>query len=397
MITLKREVNEEIKMDKISASEKKRIESLKHKKKIFRAKELAVQNALKNLDNNSNKNKIIFDDDDYINKIEQPKIEEKEKKRRLDLFDDDDYDRNDDESVWDNSKFEINKHFTGESLRSNIILGNDERFKLDKRFIENDKESDKDITKDTKGDDDIDLQKEKELQLDILENILGVPINSKNKDTNKDVKFPKKGMIRYDPTENGHKEYEINIEKSETETKKVKKKKNKNNTDNLIENVPVEVSKDIYFSVSDSLSKSLKEGGSFSLLKTFGKEITNEKNDNSNILNMEPLKPPKTQVGFDSKNPFKYDSSDEERDRKEEYTNKKEHTNNLIVDTNKFFFDSNDVRFSEAENFFSKEHVSEDTFKELRQEVKQIVRSKIRKNMRKKQPWGYKKKIKKPS
>lgn len=51
MVILKREVNEEIKMDKISASEKKRVESIKHKKQIFRAKELAVQNALKNLVN----------------------------------------------------------------------------------------------------------------------------------------------------------------------------------------------------------------------------------------------------------------------------------------------------------------------------------------------------------
>lgn len=68
--------------------------------------------------------------------------------------------------------------------------------------------------------------------------------------------------------------------------------------------------------------------------------------DSSNILNTEPLKPPKIQLGFGSKNPFKYDSSDEEHNSKEEYTNKKEHTNNVIVDTNKFFFDSNDVRFS---------------------------------------------------
>lgn len=36
----------------------------------------------------------------------------------------------------------------------------------------------------------------------------------------------------------------------------------------------------------------------------------------------------------------------------------------------------------------------EDTFKELRQELKQIIRSKIRKNLKKKQSWGYKKKIK---
>ena len=41
------------------------------------------------------------------------------------------------------------------------------------------------------NDNEIDLQKEKELQLDILENILGVPITSKNKDTNKNIKFSK--------------------------------------------------------------------------------------------------------------------------------------------------------------------------------------------------------------
>lgn len=38
-------------MNGIDTSEKKRLESLKLKKQIFRAKELAVQNALKNLVN----------------------------------------------------------------------------------------------------------------------------------------------------------------------------------------------------------------------------------------------------------------------------------------------------------------------------------------------------------
>lgn len=38
-------------MNEIDISEKKRLESLKRKKQIFRAKELAVQNALKNLVN----------------------------------------------------------------------------------------------------------------------------------------------------------------------------------------------------------------------------------------------------------------------------------------------------------------------------------------------------------
>lgn len=38
-------------MNGISISEKKRLESLKHKKQIFKAKELVVQKALKNLVN----------------------------------------------------------------------------------------------------------------------------------------------------------------------------------------------------------------------------------------------------------------------------------------------------------------------------------------------------------
>ncbi|XP_043790158.1 putative uncharacterized protein DDB_G0274405 [Apis laboriosa] len=208
-------------------------------------------------------------------------------------------------------------------------------------------------------------------------------------------------MIRYDPTENDHKEYEINTEKSESETKR-NKKKNKINSKALNENPSVEVSKDIYFSISDSLSKSFKEEEQFSLLNIYRKKIDKEKkdnndndndNDNSNVSNMS-LKLQKIHFDLNSKKLFKYDSSDNEDNNKQEYINNEQYIHHEIKDINKFFFDINDIRFNEAENFFSKEHVSEDTFKELRQELKQIVRSKIQKNLKKKQPWGYKKKIK---
>lgn len=343
-----------------------------------------MQKALKNLDNKSHQGKIIFDDD--IDKIEQPKINQKEKKRKYYLFDNDD---NDDENNDINiNKFEIRK-------KHNITLGNDERFKLDKRFIEDDQKLNKNITI---NNNEIDLLKEKELQLDILENILGVPVTLKNENINKNVKLLKKEMIRYDPTENDHKEYEINIEKSELETKRDKKKKI-NKVKVLNENPSIEVSKDLYFSISDSLSKSFKEEGQFSLLNTYRKKIDEEKrndndNDNDNVSNMS-LKPQKIHFDFNSKKPFKYDSSDNEDNNKQEYINNKQYIHHEIKDTNKFFFDINDICFNEVENFFSKEHVSEDTFKELRQELKQIVRSKIRKNLKKKQSWGYKKKIKK--
>lgn len=82
-------------------------------------------------------------------------------------------------------------------------------------------------------------------------------------------------MIRYDPTERDHKEYEIVSENVELDTKKVKrKKKTKDNVENNMESTPVEVSKEIYFSVSKSLTETLQRDGEFSLLKTFEKEET---------------------------------------------------------------------------------------------------------------------------
>lgn len=376
-------------MDKVNVSEQKRLQSLKRQKEIFRTKELAVKNALKNLDNQLNKNKIIFDDD--INLVKHQKVDKREKKRKRDLFDNDD----DDQPLWDDDKFAFDKHATGKAPKRNVTLGNDERFKLDERFMEDEKTNKNDIVENI---DKNDLLKEKELQLDILGNILGAPVISKNKIIDKDIERTTKGMIRYDPTESTHKEYEINMETPEAESKRVKKKKKTKNTEDKNEEQPVQVSTDVYFSVSDSLKKSLNEGGQFSLLKTYGTE-TNEKvisEDNENVQVIEPMKP-KFQFDFKSKNPFKYDSSDDEQDAKQEYTLNQKCTNETMEQTNKFFFSTHDIRFNEAENFFSKEYASEDKFRELRQELKQIVRSKIRRNLKKKQPWGYKKKIKRAS
>lgn len=380
--------NEDVKMKEISASEKKRLESLKRQKEIFRTKELTVKNALKDLDSKSNKNKIIFDDD--IDQVKRPRVDKKEKKRKRDLFDDDD----DDQPIWDDDKFAIDRHATGKAVGRNVTLGNDERFKLDERFMDDEKSDKNDFVE---TDDKSDLQKEKELQLGILENILGAPVTLKNKVVDKDAELTKKRMIRYDPTESSHKEYEINIEQSEAETKRVKKKKKTKHTEDKNDNPTVQVSTDVYFSVSDTLKNSLNDGGQFSLLKAYGKEIDEKGENDENVQSTEAPKQPKFQFDFKSRNPFKYDSSDDERDAKQEYTITDERTNDIMEQTNKFFFDSNDVRFNEAERFFSKEHASEDRFKELRYELKQIVRSKIRRNLRKKQPWGYKRKVKRAS
>lgn len=81
-------------------------------------------------------------------------------------------------------------------------------------------------------------------------------------------------MVRYDPTENGHCEYEVKPAKPETKEKSTKKKKRDKSVPEVKEPaLPVpEVSKDIYYAVSDTLTESLKQKGEFSLLKAYGKE-----------------------------------------------------------------------------------------------------------------------------
>ncbi|XP_043262025.1 probable RNA-binding protein CG14230 isoform X2 [Colletes gigas] len=379
----------EVKTNGINDSEKKRLESLKQKKEAFRTKELMVQNALKNLDNKSNHNKIIFDED--IDKVDQPKIKKKLRNQKHSLFNDDDDDRDNDESFWDDSKFDI----TEKPRKEIITLGNDERFKIDKHFMEDDHVLDKNNI--TENNDESDLQKEKEWQMDILENILGVPIQtaSKSKEMNKDLKFPKKQMIRYDPTKSDHKEYEIIAEKSEVDTKNVKKKKRAKNNENTVENSQTEVSKDVYFSVSGSLTKSLKERGQFSLLKTCPKEETNENEEPEyNMSTIDSRKEKKFQFSFDRKNPFKYDSSDDEKENKEAEKKIECTADQMLKETNNFFFDINDTRFNEAIKFFSEGVESGENFSNLRQKLKQIMRSKIQRNIKRNQPGGRKRKIK---
>ncbi|XP_078040916.1 putative RNA-binding protein CG14230 [Augochlora pura] len=388
MVILNSENEADVKMNEINESEKKRLKSLKQKKESFKAKELAVQHALKNLDNKLNKNKIIFDEN--IDEILETKIKKKAVKRKRDLFDDNvDEDGDNNEPVWDISNFETDK-----KSRS-ITLGNDERFKIDKRFMDDDHASEKDST--VANNDETDLQNEKKMQLNILENILGVPIQQKtlkSKEATKDPKMAKKQMIRYDPTKSNHKEYEIVPQTSEADTKKIKKKKkNKDVTETAVDTTPVEVSKDIYFSVSDSLTKSLKDAGEFSLLKTFGKEEVHEKEEQ--VYNAKTIDPKskKFQFSFDTKNPFKYDSSDDENDNKDIELKKEVPQSHIPKATNKFFFGDSDERFNEAVSFFSKASMPDEEFKTLRQELKHIVRTKIRHNVKKRQPFGFKKKV----
>lgn len=78
-------------------------------------------------------------------------------------------------------------------------------------------------------------------------------------------------MIRYDPTENEHREYEVKPVQPQTK-EKTKKKKHDKPTSEIEKPASVEVSKDIYYTVSDTLKESLNQKEEFSLLKAHGRD-----------------------------------------------------------------------------------------------------------------------------
>ncbi|XP_018404159.1 PREDICTED: nucleolar protein 8-like [Cyphomyrmex costatus] len=365
-------------MSVITESEKKRLQSLKEKKQAFKAKEQLIQQALRNLDNTTHNKKIIFDDDN-----EQQGIKPK-KKIKKDLFDSDDDSNNEKNSLWNEDAFKVKK--------SKKTLGNDARFILDDRFVQEDNQTEE--NKVVTDINEYDLLKEKEKQLDILESILGTPLTIKNLET-KPTK--KELMVRYDPTENGHCEYEMKPVQPETKEKNIKNKKRDKSVLEIKDSAlpKPEVSKDIYYSVSDTLTESLKQKGGFSLLKLHEKNRDDTENSKDNDTStIENIKAQHFKLNFNANNAFKCDSSDDENiSEAPDISNQIDETKDDIQQNILFgykdtlFFYSNDVRFNEAVKFFSTEATSNDTFNNLRRELKTIVRMKIRNNERRHQPY----------
>ncbi|XP_015595235.1 probable RNA-binding protein CG14230 [Cephus cinctus] len=356
----------------MTISEKKRIQSLKEKKLIFKAKEQMIRDALKSVDKAQNK-KIVFEDD-----VGQEDDAKKNGKDRKLLFDD----AEDVEANWDENQFEI-KNKTKEKLSMlQAKLGHDKRFTLDERFIDDDE-----VTHESELQEKVEssLEDEKKWQLDILQNVLGKPIKSRT-ESNAPTNLKRKGqMIRYDPTENNHYKYEVPIETS-VPKKSEKKKRKISVTEN--EEPAVPVSKDVFYNVSDRLADSLKQDNEFSLLKTFAREPTNTVNEPE----AESYSKSNFQFDFNKMNPFKYDSSDNEDhgdDNQETSTGDNEKINSKISHgwNDRFFFAIDDVRFHDTDKFFNKEAAPRKEFENLRRELKQIVRTKIRNNTKKTTSW----------
>ncbi|XP_043479265.1 nucleolar protein 8-like [Leptopilina heterotoma] len=329
----------------------------------------------------ASKQEINFDGTDTVSKSKRLRFDEEgeieaPKKPKLLL----ESDEEDEEFVFpEDSEFKSKSRAKLAKLQSSI--GTDERFAVDERFLEDEDIEDDQQKEEEEIDEHID---EKTKQLEILGSILGKPIAAK-KSPEKDKKAKSiGGMIRYDPADEQHQEYEILPEKKE----KVKKKKKKEIE--IVEKPEVpEVSKERSYVITDSklLTSVFGKEEKISLLQAFGKEAP--ESDNEKVETSCESSSKNKIFGFSSSRAFKYDTSDDEdvtedsKKTERKFESEKIESSNFIGSTDRFFFIIDDSRFQECEEFFKKPSEHSENLKTLRPKLKQTIRKRIRTNLKK--------------
>ncbi|XP_045522592.1 probable RNA-binding protein CG14230 [Pieris brassicae] len=326
-------------------SEAKRLESMKRKRQEFKEKKMIIKTGLIGIDKPTNK-KIFFSDNDDVS-------ERSNSKRKPDLFEGD--------GSGDEINFEIKEQFEGRKGQKVLELQSkyktDKRFVLDERFAEESNEEDDNI-------ENIELNQadEKATQLNILQNVLGVPIKTKHHDPSNKVKT-KIGMLRFNPLQPEHAKFFAPIEPKQ-DNKKYKKKKSKDNE--LQEPVPVlmeiekvEVSKEQFYEVSDVLKESITQPTAFSLRSLFSKGENNDEEPQEQEPQSIPIgkkmdKKVKNTLDIGEKNPFVYDSSDsEDEETKIQEPVQTENPEVQAVWRENLFFTKFDNRLKDGLEFFN--------------------------------------------
>ncbi|CAC5405959.1 unnamed protein product [Mytilus coruscus] len=408
---------------------KKRLESLKQKQKETLAKKSAIQNALVNIDasNRSNK-KIIFDDSDsesdsdsdsITSKVTENKDEEEdstddsdvdeavnsktlEKKNVPALFDNSESESTDSEN--DEKMFKIRPEFEGKSGQKRMELqsryGNDDRFKLDERFIDSEEENmEEDIEEPTEED-------ERAKSLKILEQVVGTKI----KPERKGKLFRDVSALHFDPSREDHTHYEV---QAESQPKKEKKSSKKRKVTEVTENEEKEedlpeVSKEKFFSVSDSLkdafkpsSKDSDEPKGFSLLSAFGsgpsKEHDYEHDENAEDSGMKTLQHKSSLFPWEQQ--FDDESSDSDRNDRNDNSDDSQSDEDIkekepiVFSSAKsfFFFQENDERISEGIKKFCRQddlEIVKEKWLQKRPDLVEAYRTKHKRLIRKKKMEG---------
>ncbi|CAG9563942.1 unnamed protein product [Danaus chrysippus] len=370
--------------EKKMSSDKKRLESIKKKRQEFNAKKNIIKTGLISIDKQQNK-KVIFSDneDDLSTKYDAGVNDVKTSKEKPSLFDD--------AASDDEINFDIKEQFEGKKGKKVLDLQStykaDKRFVLDERFVEDESGSDAEAAH---QDENVEIGQadEKSKQLDILQNLLGVTIKTKQTEVVNKTK-QKLGMLRFDPSQPEHAKYLAPVTEKPEQTKKSKKKKKDievveeqpKETENVVEKV--EVSKEQFYKITDDLKEAITQPQEFSLRSLFAKDdVQNEENeDEDKYIPLQTKKKDKVKNPLepDEKNPFVYDSSDSENEEEvlktteENDESKKQETKTVWREN--LFFTNSDYRLKDGLLFFTKPQETE--VQKDRRELKSLMKKRI--------------------
>lgn len=308
--------------EKAKKADQKRKESMKKMKNQYNQQKSAIQQSLSIVDGGKSK-KIVFDDDGEVDSGFENGPTVKAKKQKMELFDDeeeDDFEGN----------LDIKEQFHGKQgaklMKLQSKSGLDPRFKMDSNFLEDEGEDHAKEEEPAEFD-------ERKWQMNLIEQSLGKKVDHSTVPTD-GRKKQKRSMQRYDPSM----EEKFLKKKPSMEEDSARSKK-------LADQTP-EVSKEIFYSVTDDLSNSLKRrGDGFSLLSMFGNQVpeSEEKEEyKEKILVKKGDKPLAGGMAFDSS-----DSEDEVAQLSKEVKEDKRKGGKVKggVWLENFFFVDGDVRF----------------------------------------------------
>ncbi|XP_032519676.2 nucleolar protein 8 [Danaus plexippus] len=393
--------------EKKMSSDKKRLESIKKKRQEFNAKKNIIKTGLISIDKQQNK-KVIFSDneDECSTKYDAGVDDIKTSKEKPSLFDD--------AASDDEINFDIKEQFEGKKGKKVLDLQStykaDKRFVLDERFVEDESASD---TEAGHAEENVEIGQadEKSKQLDILQNLLGVTIKTKQPELANRTK-QKLGMLRFDPSQPEHAKYLAPVGERPEQTKKSKKKKKDaevaeeepQETQSVVEKV--EVSKEQFYKITDDLKEAITQPQEFSLRSLFAKDDVQDEGDEDEgkFIPIQTKKKDKVKNPLepDEKNPFVYDSSDSENEEEAlkttEVNDTTEKQETKTVWRENLFFTNSDYRLKDGLLFFTKPQETEvqKDRRELKSLMKKRIYNKDRKNtMFQKKIGGRKKTMKK--
>uniref|UniRef100_A0A0A1WHS3 Probable RNA-binding protein CG14230 n=1 Tax=Zeugodacus cucurbitae TaxID=28588 RepID=A0A0A1WHS3_ZEUCU len=377
-------------------SEQKRKESQNKMTKQYKDKKSAIQQALSGMDAPKAK-KIKFSD---AEEEDEPAATTNNlnQKSKTNIFGSDEEDDNEDDG-----QLQLKPELFGKKGAKLVELQSkqslDPRFRIDAKFVDDDGEEDQEQddaaakTKESNNEASSELN-ERSWQMGILEQVVGTKFDTAD---NAQKAARKKRMLRYDPSKEEHQKLlrisnkeaptEADAEFQTTATKKKQKKKQAEVEETTVADLGPEVSKEVFYVVTDTLAESLKtRGDGFSLLNMFGSAQVQDKRADE-LKKVSDAKILVNKLDKNALNPFKYDSSSDEEGENETakqiatsgMQKKAKQQNKILMES--FFIPRNDARLKEGAKFFryEKKDAPEEDYEAVRNRLKLLIRSKINK------------------